>query len=46
MANVVITGSSTGTNIPGMLISARIARRFFDAYVLRRKRDLFTHYGL
>jgi NAD(P)-dependent dehydrogenase (short-subunit alcohol dehydrogenase family) len=28
------------------LSTGRITRRFFDAYVLRRKRDLFARYGL
>lgn len=41
----VLANKTSGKRI-AWLTSGKLARRFFDAYVLRRKRDLFTRYGL
>jgi NADP-dependent 3-hydroxy acid dehydrogenase YdfG len=41
----VLANKESGRRI-AWLTTGRIMRRFFDAYVLRRKRDLFSRYGL
>ena len=41
----VLANRDSGRRI-AWLSTGRVTRRFFDAYVLRRKRDLFTRYGL
>lgn len=41
----VLANRESGKRI-AWLTTAKIMRRFFDAYVLRRKRDLFSRYGL
>jgi NAD(P)-dependent dehydrogenase (short-subunit alcohol dehydrogenase family) len=41
----VLANRESGRRI-AWLTSGKIARRFFDAWVLRRKRDLFSRYGL
>jgi NAD(P)-dependent dehydrogenase (short-subunit alcohol dehydrogenase family) len=41
----VLANRQSGRRI-AWLTTAKISRRFFDAYVLRRRRDLFARYGL
>jgi NAD(P)-dependent dehydrogenase (short-subunit alcohol dehydrogenase family) len=41
----VLANTESGGRI-AWLNTGRIMGRFFDAYVLRRKRDLFSRYGL
>lgn len=41
----VLANRESGKRI-AWLTTGKITRRFFDAYVLRRKRDLFSRYGL
>jgi NAD(P)-dependent dehydrogenase (short-subunit alcohol dehydrogenase family) len=41
----ILANRKSGRRI-AWLTTSRITRRFFDAYVLRRKRDLFSRYGL
>lgn len=41
----ILANRKSGRRI-AWLSTGRVARRFFDAYVLRRKRDLFARYGL
>ena len=41
----VLANRESGRRI-AWLTTGRMMRRFFDAYVLRRKRDLFTRFGL
>jgi len=41
----VLANTESGRRI-AWLTTGKLMRRFFDAYVLRRKRDLFSRYGL
>jgi len=41
----ILANTQSGKRI-AWLTGGKIARRFFDAKVLGRKRDLFTRYGL
>lgn len=41
----VLANKTSGRRI-AWLTTGKITRRFFEAYVLRRKRDLFSRYGL
>jgi NAD(P)-dependent dehydrogenase (short-subunit alcohol dehydrogenase family) len=45
LVDQVLTNRESGRRI-AWLTTGKIMRRFFDAYVLRRRRDLFSRYGL
>ena len=45
LVDQVLANRESGRRI-AWLTSGKLAKRFFDAYVLRRKRDLFSRYGL
>jgi NAD(P)-dependent dehydrogenase (short-subunit alcohol dehydrogenase family) len=45
LVDQILANRQSGRRI-AWLTTGKIMRRFFDAYVLRRKRDLFSRYGL